>query len=191
MRQIITTILLLVAVATTATAQPQRGGAGGGNTGSPNQRLQSFQMEQITSALKLEGERLAKFEELYKAFNEENRKLMSKGRGTTRGGGQGGEMPQGGRAQHRETPAESERPSEEEVEANILRSFESSRLSIDLKERYYTLFREILSPSEISTMYEIERRTRERFQSEMQKRAQGGGQGGGPGRGQQNATSAQ
>ncbi len=157
MRQILTTLIILVVVATNAVAQPQQGEK---NT---RQRLVTLQLEQIVSTLKLEGDRLAKFTTLYNGYNEENRSLLAKRRGE--------------KGKQREE-AEDGKPTDEQIEADILRSFEFSKQSIELKARYYTLFREILSPSEIATMYDLERHTRERFSNEQQNRNQQRGAGG-------------
>ncbi len=61
--------------------------------------------------------------------------------------------------------------SDEEIERNIKRTFARSRRAIRVKEGYYDRFREILSPREIAVMYEVERRTHDRFVDEYQRRA--------------------
>ncbi len=167
MRRFILSLLITVAFATISVAQPaQRGGGGRNGAGvatDARNNFHEFQMKQIEESLKLEGDRLARFRELYASYNKESRPKRNEG-SMQQQRRRGGEQPDS---------EETTRPklSEEQIEANIKQSFEDARLSIETKERYYLLFREFLSPSEINMIYEIERRTRERFVDELQKRS--------------------
>ncbi len=109
--------------------------------------LQALQYEAIEEALELSEEQAEPFKALY----EEYVKAAASQRPLN----------------HRSDSVEM---SDEQMERMIRESFSRSRKAIDLKERYYRRFREILTPTQISVMYEVERRTREHFVSELERR---------------------
>ncbi|MFI3305938.1 MAG: hypothetical protein R3Y68_05440 [Rikenellaceae bacterium] len=165
MRRLLSALLIIVAFATSAVAQPtQHGGARPTASSDARNNFHEFQMKQIEEALKLEGDRLTRFRELYASYNKESRPKRNEGNMQQRR--RGGEQPAG-------ESSTQPKLSEEEIDNNIKQSFEDARTTIDTKERYYLLFREFLSPSEVNMIYEIERRSRERFVDELQRRGAG------------------
>ncbi len=157
MRRYITTLLLIFACVASVLAQRNGNPQSPNGGGDPARSLTSFQSQQIVSMLKLEGERKERFEELYARYNEAERELMM-----LSGGGQ------------RNRGGVSQDLTDEQIEESIMKSFEVAESSIELKKGYYLLYREFLSPAEISMVYDIERRTRDRFQSEAQRRTRDG-----------------
>ncbi len=68
------------------------------------------------------------------------------------------------------SPMTIEEQSDSEVEKELLQSFDRSIKGTEIKRDYYHKFREILTPKQIALMYDIERRTRERFIKEIRNR---------------------
>ncbi|MFI3303815.1 MAG: hypothetical protein SNF68_05265 [Rikenellaceae bacterium] len=148
MKRFLSILFLFFAVAAMAQPAPRGGGSEGVRSS-----FHEFQTKQIEEALNLEGERLTKFRELYSQYNEESRANNDNSASRER--------------------RSVDKPTEEEIEVDIKNSFQKSHDAIALKERYFLLFIEFMKPSEIETMYEIERRSRERFVDELQKRSGG------------------
>ncbi len=111
----------------------------------------SFQLEQIERVLDLDEERATPFRELYMEYI----KATSRKEGVRTPFGRDMDLSQ---------------LSDQEVEESIQRSFKQSMRAVRIKEEYYLRFREILTPREVATMYEIERRMNERFVDEMRNR---------------------
>lgn len=78
--------------------------------------------------------------------------------------------------QHRPTrpqrPHEGEAPqlSDTEVEARILGRFAMSRAIVDVREKYYHLFRRFMSPHQILKLYEMEQHNAQRMNNEHHQR---------------------
>lgn len=155
MRRVII-ILFFTIVVSTLSAQSLV--VGGGEGGSTSSGFMKFQSQQIERVLKLEGERLKQFQTLYAEYVAATNSPHSR---ESRGGGREHNVYE----RHKSL-------SDEQVEAEILDSFARSKRAIEVKEEYYVRFRKILSVREISTMYEIERRTLERITTEVERRAQ-------------------
>ena len=120
------------------------------------EEFEQFQIEMITSQLRLQESKVEPFKKLYAEYSAKMNELQP--RGQKRGGGatQNGE--------------ERIRPTAEEVEAQILSSFDMAEKSTALKREYYYKFKEILTPQKILRMYNVERRMRERMLSESARR---------------------
>ncbi|MFI3259042.1 MAG: hypothetical protein R3Y16_02990 [Rikenellaceae bacterium] len=205
-RYILILTFALVSLGSSATYAQTKGGGEGGTQSS----FLNFQMRQVETMLKLEGDRLTKFRELFSQYYAQTRASHPSAEGEqpkpqpqqqpqprsterpergerTEAGAQrpanGGERRTGG---GRGTNADEDMVrgiyeridtmSDAEIDAEIKESFERAKRAIELKESYYTRFREFLSPREVATMYELERRTRERLVDELSKRAPMGGQ---------------
>ncbi len=155
-----TLTLLLIILTTTLSAQPPVGGGGGGARGERGGNragnMHTMQCNQIITILELDDSKQAKFREIYTAYNEDIKAL---------------------RAPRQERP-EGE-PTEEQIEASILKSFDTSIKSMEIKREYYLKFREILDPSQISKMYRVERNIRDRAIEELQHRGRNDGNEGG------------
>lgn len=143
-------LTLLLATSLTMQAQPQQPRQGHNKPAKAQQdrpSIEEFRLKQIEETLKLEGERLESFRVLYKEYSE----AMKKSR------------------PERKFDKEIEL-SDKEIEKNILNSFNESKQYIELQEKYYNRFKKILSPREIATMYEVEKRIRERAIYEQRRR---------------------
>lgn len=121
--------------------------------GDRRSELGEFQRVQIEQMLALDESRLAQFRPLYAEYIEATKPHPSE------------RSPFGG-------VGNMDSMSDEEIEAVIKRSYRKSRQQIKVKEEYYNKFRELLTPREIATIYEVERRTRERLIDEFQSRAE-------------------
>lgn len=109
----------------------------------------------LVEVLALDDERRDEFVEIYSEYARTTKFRALRPPREGRGGG--------GRAEL----------SQEQIEAKILDSFEQSIRSIELKREYYAKFRKVLSPSEISRMYEFERRIRDHAVEEQRRRMHG------------------
>ncbi|MFI3327590.1 MAG: hypothetical protein SNH79_02665 [Rikenellaceae bacterium] len=110
--------------------------------------LRALQYEAIEEAIELSEEQIAPFKALYDEYTAAAAAQRPMSRRT-----------------------DSVKMSDEQIEAMIIESFGQSRRAISLKERYYRRFREILTPTQISIMYEVERQTREKFANELERRS--------------------
>ncbi|MFI3333596.1 MAG: hypothetical protein SNI51_01745 [Rikenellaceae bacterium] len=134
-------VLLLALTSLSLQAQPQRrGGEGKGNP-------QEFQIALMIKQLNLDEQQGDQFKELYTQYSTEMSKLRV-----------------------RPQRKANERPTEEQIEEQILNSFSKAEQSNDLKREYYSLFKEILTPHQILRMYNIEREFQERLNAEHQRR---------------------
>lgn len=61
-------------------------------------------------------------------------------------------------------------PTDNEVEQAIKSRFAQSRKMLDVREKYYTEFRKILSPKQILRIYQIEKKNTAQAQKELKKR---------------------
>ncbi len=150
MKKLYLSLLLALSICTIS-AQPRK--AGGAPRADGEGGFQKFQCEQIASYLKLEGEKLTQFQQLYVEYIEKTRSRN---------------MPKKEGARNEFERINS--LSEQELDLSTRESFKKAKESSDVKEQFYNRFREFLSAREVALMYEIERRTRERFISEMQHR---------------------
>lgn len=57
-----------------------------------------------------------------------------------------------------------------EVEQSIKNRFAHSRKVLDIREKYYTEFRKILTPKQVLKIYQLERKNANKFQKELKKR---------------------
>ncbi len=167
---IIFMMLVSLAVAVAQPPQGQRGGQGG-HGGQGGQRGDMYKMlcQKIVEMLRLEESKQEEFTTIYMAYSQATKGLRERGRGARPLNIHNSETP---RMEERAAPKPQ---TAEEVEAQILRSFESSIKAIEIKRDYYTKFRTILTPQEISKMYELERHIRDRALEEQRRRMTHGG----------------
>ncbi len=64
---------------------------------------------------------------------------------------------------------------EQQVEENIKNEFKASHKIIDIREKYYSQFKTILTPSQISKMFRHEKKIMDRKRHEMDKRRKAAG----------------
>lgn len=112
-----------------------------------------FQLQVLTKQLQLDASTQTKFTTLYTEYSEKIEALQPKPQPRPDNGSE-----------------RASKPTDEEVEAMILESFEMAEKSTDIKREYYYKFKKILSPQQIFKMYNIERRMRERIVSESDRR---------------------
>ncbi len=144
---ILTTLFLLFAFG--AMAQPPRERGEGGMRG---EGVHVMQCNQIIKVLQIDDAKQEAFREIFMSYNRALKEIRSP---------QNRELP----------PAIAEQPpTEEQIEERIITSFDHSIKSMELKKEYYKKFRTILSPSQISRMYNIERNIRDRAIEEMSHR---------------------
>lgn len=122
-------------------------GRGEGNEGRPDPEVMAQKMaEQMAKDLELDEETAPRFVELYKTYRLENMKVN--------------------RAHHKKIDPNTS--SEAEIDAKIRDGFVMSRELLELREKYYERFLELLSPRQAMRMYFLE------------KKQQHGGPQGGP-----------
>ncbi len=135
--------------------------------------FQKFQIQMMTKELLIEESKRENFAKIYTEYTQELEKLREPRKEGEKGG-------KGQNVEKREKAA----PTDAEIEAQILKSFEMAEKSTELKKRYYTKFKAVLTPQQIMKMYQIERLARERVTSRQGGKGQGGrpqgGQGGRP-----------
>ncbi len=138
---------LLLASTTTLSAQPHKRGGEDREQGN----FMEFQINLLIKQLQLKESLQDDFREIYTEYSTNERE----------------QRPQHGKPQDKE----GEKMSDEEAEARIMASFEASERSIKKKREYYERFKTILSPQQILTMYNTERRIRERLNTEQDRRS--------------------
>ncbi|MFI3265102.1 MAG: hypothetical protein SNG38_09180 [Rikenellaceae bacterium] len=113
--------------------------------------IEQFQMQLIIKQLEIEESKQEAFTEIYTQYSAEMEKLRPK--------------------RQRREDDEGEKPTDEQIEAQILESFEVAEQVPVIKRKYYQMFKRVLSPHQILRMYNIERQFTERINSELQNRA--------------------
>lgn len=114
-------------------------------------KYEDFMTKQISIALGLSGERRFIFEELYNNSVIEAKEC----RGDDRT-----------QLNIKDLPS----MTDVEIEEKIMRTFELSHKLLEIREKYYKKYREIFTAREVAMIYEIERRSRIKFQEELTKR---------------------
>ncbi|MFI3330421.1 MAG: hypothetical protein R3Y38_01275 [Rikenellaceae bacterium] len=173
-------LLSFVFCATLAVAQPGGAGQGGGQN-----KLFAIQLQRICAELELEGSAKEKFEQIYTQYHESSEQTRQRptGPGANRqAGGNNRQGPGANRANqnnearpmmkgHRVNQSHDLELSDEQIEKNILDSYDKSIKSIELKKEFYFKFKEVLTPSQINTMYEVERGIMNRLTEERNRRS--------------------
>ncbi|MFR9603164.1 MAG: hypothetical protein SNG02_04750 [Rikenellaceae bacterium] len=113
-----------------------------------------FQIQLLTKQLRLEEKKASQFEALYKEYTQKMKDLQPE--------------PQK-RPAKGEQPA---KPTNAEIESQILESFTQAEKTTALKKEYYYKFKKILTPDQILKMYNTERRIRDRIVSESSNRSE-------------------
>lgn len=127
------------------------------------ENFNEFQIKLLIQQLEIDDSLQPKFEEIYAAYVNKMSSLRP-----ARPKNPGGEQ------------------TDQEVEQQILESFEIAEQTTALKKEYYVLFKEVLTPQQILKMYNTERKINERLNSEAENRAKG--QHPGQNRNQRNKT---
>lgn len=152
MKKFIFAALLIFAATFSTTAQPRTTGERGGGE---NAGMHALQCNQIIKVLQLDSAKSESFREIYMDYNEAIKALRP--------------------AANRSVERPNEAPTEEQIEESTLSSFDMSIKTMEIKREYYMKFREILTPSQINTMYRTERNIRDRAIEELQQRRHNGG----------------
>ncbi|MFI3277812.1 MAG: hypothetical protein SNH13_07565 [Rikenellaceae bacterium] len=104
-----------------------------------------FQLQMLIRQLLIEEPKREAFSKIYMEYSKELEAL---------------------RAPRKEQPkGEVVAPSDAEIEKQILASFEAAEKSTALKKKYYTKFKEVLTPQQILKMYKVERTAHDRIMS--------------------------
>ncbi len=121
----------------------------------------AFQIDMMVRQLHIEESKVEAFTALYTEYVNKMGAMQPKAPKREGQGGQGG---QGGQ--------QPERPklTDEQIESQILNSFDLAEQSNSLKRDYYYKFKEVLTQQQILRMYNVERRLRERMLSESARR---------------------
>lgn len=109
----------------------------------------------ISSKLKLSGDTVQLFEDMYVSYKKEICDAM------TAAGPQC-------------EPKKGEKPTEAQIDAANRARFAQGRAMLNIRESYYDKFLTILKPSQIDKMYRLEKRLVDRKQSEMSSRKERG-----------------
>ncbi len=112
-----------------------------------------FQIQLLTKQLKLEENKVDPFKSLYKEYSQKMKELQPEPKKRPAKGGQ---------------PT---KPTNTEINAQILESFTQAEKTTALKKEYYFKFKKILTPEQILKMYNTERRIRDRIVSESSNRS--------------------
>lgn len=121
----------------------------------------AMQCEQIVRTLMLDDATAARFTPVYEQYMTEMRATRN--------------HPSAKKAV-KPTPGETAKPAvkriptDSEVEQSIKNQFAQSRKMLDVREKYYTEFRKILSPKQIQRIYQIEKQNTAKAQKEWKKR---------------------
>lgn len=121
----------------------------------------AMQCEQIVRTLMLDDATTARFTPVYEKYMTEMRAIRSHPsakKATPRTAGEATK------------PAVKRTPTDSEVEQSIKDQFAQSRKMLDVREKYYTEFRKILSPKQIQRIYQIEKQNTAKAQKEWKKR---------------------
>ncbi len=160
MKRFIVTLMIMICVISTLSAQPQQSRQPHReDSRNMDGNFTEFQIQVLTKQLRLDEKSIEPFTKLYTEYSQKMEALQP-------------EQPQ--RRNDPQNSKQGERPakpSDAEVEAKILESFEMAERGTALKREYYDKFKTILNPHQILKMYNIERRLRERIVSESDKRA--------------------
>lgn len=144
--------LLLMMSVTGSMAQRRHGGA------HPDRRPPMNVEEQCTkliSLLELDKAAAEQFVPLFKQYQEEMMRLIKQHRPPR---------------PHRPYEGDAPQLSDKEVEARILGRFAMSRAIVDVREKYYHLFRRFMSPHQILKLYEMEQHNAQRMRDEHRMR---------------------
>ena len=110
----------------------------------PGKKQLMGQAKLYVQTFNLAGEDSAKFVNTFQAYNKQLRAI---------------------RLQYKpEKPAEGQELTEEQVEKRIINSFEQSRAILDTREHFYTEFRRILTPRQVSRLFKEEKARRAKQQ---------------------------
>lgn len=125
----------------------------------------ALQCEQIVQTLMLDDATAARFTPVYKQYMTEMRAVRNHASPRKAGKSATGEA-----AKPTTKPAVKPIPTDNEVEQAIKSRFAQSRKMLDVREKYYTEFRKILSPKQILRIYQIEKKNTAQAQKELKKR---------------------
>lgn len=147
MKQLIIICFVLLSSVTTSFAQPQNQN----RNQNQNQDFQTLQMDIIIKRLAIEEKSQEKFKQIYSEYAEKIKELRPK---------------------HKRGEEGEAKPTDKEIEQQILDSFDVAEKTTAIKREYYQRFKTVLTPKQILDMYNIERHISDRINSEVQNRAE-------------------
>lgn len=143
-------VAIMIFACSMSYAQPHRDHGRGGNGD-----FQEFQMQVLIKQLEIEESKVDSFTNMYQEYSQKMKELRPRHKP---GGNKAGAAA----------------PTDAEVEATIMESFDLAEQTTALKREYYNKFKTLLSPHQILKMYNVERRLQERVTSELRERRGGG-----------------
>lgn len=126
-----------------------------------HEQISQMKANRLAEELALDDKTAASFKQAYIQYTNEIHQLWMK------------DIPQKPEASKENPPIRKERKelTDDEVEKIIKGRFAQSRKMLDIREKYYDVFRKFLSPKQIQKVYEKDFRDNERFHNEMNRRA--------------------
>ncbi len=103
----------------------------------------------LSEKLKITGDTMAKFEQIYVEYKTEIFKVIDEGKPKHKKG---------------------EKLTEKQIDELNLERFSDARKMLDIREKYYKRFLTVLKPSQVSKMYRMEKKLVERKRHEMNSR---------------------
>lgn len=125
-----------------------------------HEQLSKMKADRLAEELALDDQTAAKFKETYIQYMNEINQLWKK------------QFPKKPDFDQEGQPEKKERKilSDDEVEKMIKGRFEQSRKMLDIREKYYDIFRKFLSPKQIQKVYDNDMKDTNRFHNEMNRR---------------------
>ncbi|MFI3268207.1 MAG: hypothetical protein R3Y51_05770 [Rikenellaceae bacterium] len=115
-----------------------------------NTGLQQMQLQVLVKQLQLNDSQRTEFSKIYNEYSEELKSL---------------------RPEHKQNEnRRGEAPTDEQIETQILESFDITEKTTALKRKYFPRFKTVLSLRQILEMYNVERQISERVKTEFQHR---------------------
>lgn len=126
-----------------------------------HEQMSKMKAERFAGELGLDDKKAALFKDAYIRYMSEMHELSMMNFPKR------SEMGKGNKSEKKEWKA----PTDEDVEKMIKGRFTQSRKMLDLREKYYDVFRKFLSPKQIQKVYDMEMNDSQRFHQEMNRRS--------------------
>lgn len=126
-----------------------------------HEQMTKMKADRLAEELALDDKTAAKFKEAYIRYVNEMNQLWRH------------DLPQSPKVDNEAQPQRKERKTltDEEVEKIIKGRFAQSRKMLDIREKYYDVFRKFLTPKQIQKVYDKEIKDMGRFHNEINRRA--------------------
>lgn len=144
MKRIIVSMLALALVAGqfTANAQDERGQGGGFNPGRMDERMAEMMVKELSLKDDLKDQFILTFKEYRQELREADPRVK--------------ELMAMDPAEARKARRDQRNLSDEELEAKILAGFATERAKVDVKEKYFAIFKEFLNAKQLDKVFNAE-----------------------------------